>query len=78
MFKIGKMKDFLQNKGIKKTALKTQKIVSGSTYEKIRLTWENDTPADNLTLGTVSAICSFLNCSPSDILEYIPDPPENA
>lgn len=56
----------MQEKGIPKTRLITDKILSGQTYT-------NMVNGGSLTIKSLDKLCKFLNCQPGDILEYIPD-----
>ena len=56
----------LKAKGFTTYKLRTEKLLSESTVQKLRagkpVSWEN-----------IEAICGLLGCQPGDILEYTPD-----
>lgn len=61
-----KLWKYLQKQGINNTCLKTDGIVNGSSYTKLR---NNEI----ITMKTINSICEYLHCQPGDILEWIPD-----
>lgn len=54
----------LENKGMKKTDLTKNKIISPATLAKLG---KNET----VTSDTIEKLCGFLDCQPGDIMEYI-------
>ena len=62
------------------TSLKTKGIVSGQSHTNLVNMVKGSMPADGLTLGSINAICRYLDCQPRDIMEYVEDagrvPPE--
>lgn len=54
----------LESKGMKKTDLTKNKIISPATLAKLG---KNET----ITSDTIEKLCEFLECQPSDIMEYI-------
>lgn len=56
----------LESKGMKKTDLTKNKVISPATLAKLG---KNET----ITSDTIEKLCEFLNCQPSDIMEYISD-----
>lgn len=58
----------LRNKGFSTYRIRKEKLLSEGTIQKFR---SNDT---SVTLSNIETICKLLNCQPSDIMEYIPDP----
>lgn len=62
-----KLFDTLMRKGMKKTDL--LEIMSTKTLSKL-------TKAENINVDVISRICKFLECQPADIMEYIPEEPE--
>lgn len=56
----------LKDKGYTAYMLRKNKILGGSTLQKLRdkkpLSWEN-----------IETLCRLLDCQPGEILEYIPD-----
>lgn len=56
----------LENKGMKKTDLTKNKIISPATLAKLG---KNET----VTTDTIEKLCEFLECQPGDIMEYISD-----
>ena len=60
----------LKEKGYTTYKIRRDKILSESTVQKLRnaepIGWEN-----------IEALCHLLECHPGDILEYVPDEPED-
>lgn len=56
----------LESKGMKKTDLTKNKVISTATLAKLS---KNET----ITSDTIEKLCGFLECQPSDIMEYISD-----
>lgn len=54
----------LENKGMKKTDLTKNKIISPATLAKLG---KNET----ITSDTIDKLCDYLKCQPSDIMEHI-------
>lgn len=61
-----KLFDLLARKGMKKTDLLTNKVVSSPTLAKL-------SKGETVTTEVISNICSFLECQPGDIMEYQPE-----
>lgn len=59
----------LKQNGYSTYYLSKNKIMGNSKIQNIR---DNKVDAK-----TINQICQLLNCQPGDILEYIPDEPEN-
>lgn len=59
----------LKQNGYSTYYLSKNKIMGNSKIQNIR---DNKVDAK-----TINQICQLLNCQPGDILEYIPDKPEN-
>lgn len=64
MIKYYKLFDLLNRKGMKKTDL--YKIMSGPTVTKL-------SKGEVVKTEIIDKICSFLNCQPADIMEYVED-----
>ncbi len=62
----------LKKAGCNTNYIRTNKLFSESTMSKFR---RNDT---SITLNNLDTLCKLLNCQPSDLIEYVPDPDENA
>jgi len=63
MIKYFKLFDYLNRHNMKKTDL--LKVISAPTLAKL-------SKSDIVTTEVIAKICEFLNCQPSDIMEYIP------
>ena len=61
-----KLFDLLSRKGLKKTDLLKNKIISSPTLAKL-------SKGETVTTEILSNICKALNCQPGDIMEYISD-----
>ena len=61
-----KLLDLLNRKGLKKIDLQRGIKSSPNTMAKISRN-------EYISLQNINEICKFLNCQPSDIIEYIPD-----
>lgn len=59
--------DALKNAGYTTYKIRNSKLLSEGTLQKFR---KKDT---NLNLDTINTVCLLLNCSPSDLLGYVPD-----
>lgn len=60
-----KLFDLLTRKGMKKTDLLNNKIISSPTLAKL-------SKGETVTTEVLSNICEYLNCQPEDIMEYVP------
>lgn len=60
----------LKSRGYTTYRIRKEKLFSESTLQKFRK--GTVVSADN-----INTLCSFLNCQPGDILEYVPDTSEN-
>lgn len=60
----------LKNNGYSTYKIKQEKIFNQSQLQQLR----ND---KLLTQDALNKVCFLLDCQPGDILEYIPDPPQN-
>ena len=65
IYKKIKIRAFEENKGMKQ--LVTEKFFSAGTLTKIK---NNDI---NISIKTLDALCDFLNCDISDIIEHVRD-----
>ena len=64
MIKYYKLFDLLNRRGMKKTDL--YKIMSGPTVTKLA-------KGEVIKTDIIDKICDFLNCQPSEIMEFIKD-----
>lgn len=65
-----KLLKIFDQKGITSyTITKKDKIIGQATWKKIHENGHIDT-------RTIEALCKYLDCQPGDILEYIPDSPD--
>jgi|MucameStandDraft_1065616.scaffolds.fasta_scaffold03168_3 putative transcriptional regulator len=77
MLSFSPLEKTLKEKGINKSALKTQKVLNGGTYTLVALAMK--TPIkEGLSISAINSLCQFLDCQPGDLLEYIPDPQEES
>ena len=60
-----KLFDLLTRKGMKKTDLLNNKVISSPTLAKL-------SKGETVTTEILSNICEALNCQPGDIMEYVP------
>ncbi len=60
-----KLFDLLARKGMKKTDLLNNKIISSPTLAKL-------SKGETVTTEVLSNICEALGCQPGDIMEYVP------
>lgn len=65
-----KLFDLLTRKGMKKTDLLNNKIISSPTLAKL-------SKGETVTTEVLSNICEALNCQPGDIMEYVPAANQN-
>ncbi|GFI31216.1 hypothetical protein IMSAGC013_02610 [Lachnospiraceae bacterium] len=67
-----KLLNIFKKKGITSYSItKKDKILGQATWKKIHENGHIDT-------RTIEALCKYLHCQPGDIMEYIPDPPDNS
>ena len=59
----------MKQKGIKKTNLSYEYKVHPTTIQKI-------VNGETINTDTIIILCDALNCQPGDIMEYIPDIPD--
>lgn len=72
MLSFAPLETLLNNKDIRKTALKTEKVINGSTYTFIAKAMK--TPVkEGLSISAIDNLCKYLNCQPGDLMEYVPD-----
>ena len=66
-----KLFDLLEQNGWTTYKIRKEKLIGqGSAWKKIHENGHIDT-------RTIEALCKYLNCQPGDIMEYIPDLPDN-
>lgn len=70
-----RLQKFMETKGLAKTRLKYDKIVSGRTYDNLSIGMKEPIH-DGVALASIDAICEALRCQPGDIMEWIPDDSE--
>ena len=59
----------LKMAGFNTTKLRREKILSESTIQALRI-------GKMVSIENISRICEMLNCQPGDLLEHIPDGPQ--
>lgn len=64
-----KLLALMEQKGLTTYKIRKEKIISESTLQKIR---ENK----SITTDSIASLCEVLNCQPGDIMEYIPNQPQ--
>lgn len=57
----------LKQKRLTMYSLRKNKIIGTATLEKMR---KNE---GNIDTRSIESLCKYLNCQPSDIMEYVPD-----
>lgn len=62
--------DSLKNKGYTSYRLRKDKIFGEATMTKFR-------KKEYINFDNLNILCNLLDCQPGDIIEYIPDPPQN-
>ena len=60
----------LKNNGYSSYKLRKDKIFGEATMTKFR-------NKEYINFDNLNILCALLNCQPGDILEYIPDTPDN-
>lgn len=65
-----KLLNLFEEKGITSYVIKRDKVIGQASWKKIHEGGHIDT-------RTIENLCSYLNCQPGDILEYIPDNQES-
>lgn len=66
MMKYNKLFQLLISRDMKKSDLVTEKVISSPTLAKL-------SKGESITTTVLCQLCYYLNCQPSDIMEYIPD-----
>lgn len=61
-----KLFDLLQRRGLKKTTLVNEGVISSPTLAKL-------SKGETVTTEVIEKVCKFLNCQPSDIMEIVED-----
>lgn len=75
MLSFAPLDNFLTAKGIRKTVLKTEKIINGGTYTFIAAAMKKPVK-EGLSISAINSLCEYLHCQPGDIMEWVPDAPE--
>ncbi len=75
MLSFAPLENFLRQKGIRKTTLKTEKILNGGTYTFIAGAMKKPVK-EGMSISAINSLCEYLQCQPGDILEWVPDPVE--
>lgn len=71
MIKYDKLLRLLEESGYTPTRIiKEEKILGAKTFYQMK----NGETTIGLTDKTINKLCNLLRCTPSDIIEYIPDP----
>lgn len=70
VIKYDKLLKLMEKKGLSTYKIRKEKIISESTLQNIR----NN---GRITTDAIASLCAALNCQPGDILEYVPDQPED-
>lgn len=61
----------LKSIGYNTNRIRKENLLSQSTLQKFR------TQNTKITIENLSVVCKLLDCQPGDILEYVPDTPED-
>ena len=72
MLSFAPLENFLAIKGIKKSALKTEKIIGGGTYTFLVDAMKKPVK-EGLSISAINSLCEYLHCQPGDIMEWVPD-----
>ena len=64
--KYEKLFKLMKEKGLTTYKIRTEKIISQSTLQKLR-------EGKAVSTDSISALCKILDCQPGDIMEYTPD-----
>lgn len=56
----------LKQKGFNTNTIRTQKLLSESTLQKLR-------DGQGLSWSNIETLCKLLDCQPGDLMEYLPD-----
>ena len=67
--KYNKLFALLALRGMKKSDLVSLKIISSPTLAKL-------SKGESITTTVLCQLCEFLKCQPGDLMEYIPDTPD--
>jgi len=62
--------DTLKKSGFTTYKIRKDKIIGEAQMQKIRT-------GEIASKETLNTLCRLLDCQPGDLLEYIPDPPQN-
>ena len=73
MIVMNRLESMMRLNHIAISRLKTDKIIGGNTYTSIMNHLRKGEPIDKITLNTIDRLCTFLNCQPEDIMEFVPD-----
>lgn len=66
MFQYYRLFDYMRKNNIKQKDLLDKKIISNGTLQKLR----NN---ENVNTSVLGALCDYLECNITDILEYVPE-----
>ena len=72
MLSFAPLENFLAAKGIRKTTLKTEKVLNGSGYTFIASAMKKPVK-EGLSISAINSLCEYLHCQPGDIMEWVPD-----
>lgn len=64
-----KLLKILESNGVTSYTIKKDGIIGQATWKKIH-------DGGHIDTRTIASLCKYLNCQPGDLLEYIPDDPE--
>ena len=73
IIKLNKLLAVLKDREIPISRLKRDGVLGGSSYDIIVHSIKGEGTSDGITLKSINALCKYLDCQPSDIMEYIPD-----
>ena len=72
MLSFAPLENILAAKGIRKSAIKTEKIIGGGTYTFIVGAMKKPV-REGLSISAINSLCEYLHCQPGDIMEWVPD-----
>ncbi len=61
----------MRERGATTYTLQCKGGVSSSTIRRLKA-------GESVSTNTLDALCAILNCTPDDIIEYLPDPPKQS
>lgn len=63
--------DLMKERGLTTYKIRKDKIISEGTLTNMRA-------GKSITVETIETLCRVLQCQPGDLMEYVPDTPQDA